>query len=104
MGATYQIVSKKVILVFEPTLLVVIRIWFFYEWVISLFIKDKAMINSAYAWKQISKEVLGDDLTLTSKSKIDLARLLPRALLICFLTYTEVIIALPFINELMTHL
>ena len=27
-----------------------------------------------------------------------------RALVICFLTYTKLIIALPFVNELMSHL
>ena len=35
----------KVILVFEPTLLVVIRIWYFYERFISSFVKGKTMIN-----------------------------------------------------------
>ena len=39
---------QNVILVFEPTLLIVIRIWCFYEWFISSFIKGKAMINSEY--------------------------------------------------------
>ena len=46
---------QKIILVFEPTLLVVIRIWCFDKWFISLFMKDKAMIKSVYVKKQITK-------------------------------------------------
>ena len=42
--------------------------------------------------------MVADDLTLTSNSKIDLARLC-RALEMCFLTYTKLIIALPFFKQ-----
>ena len=47
---------QKIILVFGPTLLVVTKICCFDEWLISSFIKDKAMINSAYVKKQITIE------------------------------------------------
>ena len=46
--------SQKVILAFERTLHVVIRIWCFYKWFIGSFIKGKAMINSVYVRKQIT--------------------------------------------------
>ena len=47
--------------------------------------------------------MVGDYLTLRSNSKIDLATL-HRALAISFLIYTELIIDLPFIDELVNHL
>ena len=54
MGPTCQIDSKKAILVFEPTLYFVIRIWCFYEWFFNSFITGKAMINSVYVRKPIT--------------------------------------------------
>ena len=59
---------------------------------------DKNNSITKFLQSRLIKKVVGDDLTLRFNSKIDLARLY-RALGMFFLTYTELIIALPFFRQ-----